>query len=61
MTLFVAELIRIWQSKDTVTFEPYYPNISVQISSSIIGPRREKPYLRRFANNKDADQPAHAR
>ena len=25
------------------------------------GPRREKTCLRRFANNKDADQPAHPR
>ena len=27
----------------------------------IFGPRREKTYLRRFANNKGADQPAHPR
>ena len=26
-----------------------------------IGPLREKPYLRGFANNKGADQPAHPR
>ena len=29
--------------------------------NNIIGPRREKSCLRGFANNKDADQPAHPR
>ena len=30
-------------------------------STRLFGPRREKTCLQRFANNKDADQPAHPR
>ena len=36
--------------------------ISMRVrNDSIVGPRREKTCLRRFANNKGADQPAHPR
>ena len=41
-----------------------FPAISLgKPSSSLVryGPRREKTCLRRFANNKGADQPAHTR
>ena len=33
----------------------------VTIDPSLFGPRRVKTCLREFANNKDADQPAHPR
>ena len=37
-------------------------SVSVVFPSHILfGPRREKTCLRRFANNKGADQPAHPR
>ena len=39
----------------------YKCTTKIVIPQLLIGPRREKPCLRWFANNKGADQPAHPR
>ena len=52
---------RAWSTANKQNGKRALSSLHVHMTFFVIGPRREKIYLRRFVNNTGADQPAHPR